>query len=283
LPKMSEVVNRKSAMATRIFQTKAKVIKNIEVIKNYYKIVVLCPRIAAIAQPGQFLQVRVKDDCEPLLRRPFGIHRVNGASSIEMLFEVVGQGTEILAQRKTGEYLDIIGPLGNGFDYGRACGLPRTGLLVAGGMGIAPLAFLAEKLVAHKTKGAPDKKILVLIGARTKKQLLCEGELKKLGCEVKVATDDGSKGFKGRVTGLLCGLLPAIDRRLLTIYACGPRPMLRELARLAQKYNLPAQVSLEEHLACGIGACLGCVVKTTDGYKRVCKEGPVFQARETAF
>jgi dihydroorotate dehydrogenase electron transfer subunit len=265
-------------MPNRIFQTKAKLIKNIEVIKNYYKIVILSPQVAKAARPGQFLQVKVNDGYEPLLRRPFGIHRVN-APIIEMLYEVVGQGTEILAQRKPGEYLDIIGPLGNGFDYNRYQ-LTSSAILVAGGMGVAPLVSLAEALRRHQVAGSPGDQVIALIGARTKKQLLCVDELKKLGCAVKIATDDGSKGLKGKITDLLKRLLSTTDHRPSTIYACGPRPMLKEISRLAQKYNLPAQVSLEEHMACGIGACLGCVVKTIDGYKRVCKEGPVFDARD---
>lgn len=266
-------------MINRTFQTKAKVIKNIEVIENYYKIVVLSPAIAKAAQPGQFLQVKVGDNYKPLLRRPFGIHRVNGPN-VEMLFEVVGQGTEALAQRRPGEYMDIIGPLGKGF-YAGDGGPGHSAILVAGGMGIAPLAFLVERLRRNRQGKSCIRKSLVLIGARTKKQLLCESELKKLGCKVRVSTDDGSKGFKGKVTGLLAGVLRSTRHAPGSrIYACGPRPMLKEVARMAREYNLPAEVSLEEHMACGIGACLGCVVKTKDGYKRVCKEGPVFDSRE---
>jgi dihydroorotate dehydrogenase electron transfer subunit len=282
-------------MANRIYQTKAKLIKNIEVIKNYYKIVLLCPEIANAVRPGQFLQVKVNAGYEPLLRRPFSIHRVGyrlsvigyrpqtanrKPNTIEILYEVIGKGTKILAQRKAGEYLDIIGPLGNGFDYRTTYHVPRTAILVAGGMGVAPLVFLAEKLVGHKDTRTQGHKAVVMIGAKTKKQLLCADEFKKLGCEVRVATDDGSKGFKGKVTDLLKDLPSTIDHRPSTIYACGPRPMLKEIAWISNIYNIPAQISLEEHLACGIGACLGCVVQTHDGYKRVCKEGPVFAAQE---
>lgn len=140
-------------------------------------------------------------------------------------------------------------------------------------MGVAPLLFLAEKLTRNRT--------LVLIGAKTKSQILCGQEFKKLGCEVKIATDDGSQGHKGKVTDLLNKILPlAISHKPLAIYACGPRPMLKEISRLSQEYKIPAQISWEEHLACGIGACRGCVVKTKTGYQRVCQEGPVFTAPE---
>jgi len=188
---------------------------------------------------------------------------------------VLGEGTEMLSRKKPGEDLDIIGPLGNGFEYRTAKHLP---ILVAGGMGIAPLIFLAEKLVELKTKKA-KRKTLVLLGARTKSQILCEKEFKNLGCEVRVATDDGSRGFKGKVTELLKKFLPlAISNKPLAIYACGPRPMLKEISQVSKKYKISAEISLEEHLACGIGACFGCVVKTKNGFQRVCKEGPVFNA-----
>ena len=359
-----------------MFQTKAKVIKNIEVTKNYYKIALSSSWIAQAAKPGQFLQVRVADNYEPLLRRPFSIHRVGyrlsvigyrpqtakpgKPNTIEILYEVVGKGTQILSQKKRGEYLDIIGPLGNGFDYkspldfarGRqvtprlrsgqaghpstSLGAGRSQVLVAGGMGVAPLMFLAEKITGHKvtksvrSEAQPPRrgqshKLKVLIGAKSKDQILCEKEFQRLGCEVKIATDDGSRGFKGKVTDLLKKILvtghpstssfsklrtslgasksqvtgqklATCDLRLATIYACGPRPMLKEISRISKEYKIPAQISLEEHMACGIGACLGCVVKTQYSipacrqarrntqyrfqYKRVCKEGPVFDSQE---
>jgi dihydroorotate dehydrogenase electron transfer subunit len=255
-----------------IFQTKAKVVKNIEVARNYYNILLSCGQIAKGSQPGQFVNIRLTDTPEPLLRRPFSIHQVNG-SKIEILYEVVGKGTELLSQKKQGEYLDIIGPLGNGFS------LDEQTLLVAGGMGVAPLIFLAEKLAKIQN---PKSKIqnIVLIGARTKKQILCEKEFKKLSCDVKISTDDGSQGYKGKVTDLLKKILSTLNPQPSTICACGPQPMLKEVANISKKYNISAQVSLEEHMVCGIGACLGCVVNTREGYKRVCKEGPVFNADE---
>ena len=255
------------------FQTEAKVIKNVEVAKKYYKILLSCPKISWSAEPGQFVEVKVSARDEPLLRRPFSIHRVKG-QDIEILYAVVGTGTEILSRKESGEYLDIIGPLGNGFDYRTPeHHNSKTSLLVLGGIGVAPLVFLAEKLKGQKT--------LVLIGAKTKAGILCEKAFKELGCAVKISTDDGSRGFHGKVTELLQHVLkPSTYNLALTIYACGPHPMLKEVSKISQKYNIPAQVSLEEHMACGIGACLGCVVKTSQGYQRVCKEGPVFKAHE---
>ena len=159
-------------------------------------------------------------------------------------------------------------------------------------MGIAPLLFLAKQL--------KSKEKIALIGIRNKNQVLCEKEFKDLGWYVKIATDDGSVGFKGRVTDLLINILQA-NRQILrraqdaspkdaersrsagkqaTLYACGPKPMLKEVCSISLKYKIPAEVSLEEHMSCGIGACLGCVVQTKEGYKRVCKEGPVFSAKD---
>ena len=252
-------------------QIKAKIVKNSPVSKNCFQAIILAPRIAKAASPGQFVNVKVAGGPEPLLRRPISIHRVNG-NKIEILYEALGPGTEILSRRKPGEMLDIIGPLGKGFDSSRLT-VRGSKIIVAGGMGAAPLLFLAEKL--------RSRQVMVLIGASTKSQILCEKEFKRLGCDVKIATDDGSCGFKGRVTDLLKHLLRATSHKpQATIYACGPRPMLRELSRISRKRKIPAQVSLEEHMACGIGACLGCVVNTTEGYKRVCKDGPIFNAEE---
>jgi dihydroorotate dehydrogenase electron transfer subunit len=274
----------------------AKIIYNQRIAESFYKIGLVAPSIAKNALPGQFIMVRCAHGCQPLLRRPFSIHRVSGlagervselnnASIIEILYEIVGDATQILSQKKPGEFLDIIGPLGNGFALNPhtrtpAHSLTRTPvhpltLLVAGGIGVAPLLFLAERLkvkCSTYAKVSGDRqRSQVLIGAKTKREILCEKEFKALGCDVRIATDDGSVGHKGFATDLL-------ESVIMSIFACGPHLMLQEIARIAKQHNIPAQVSLEAHMACGIGACLGCVVETKDGYKRVCKDGPVFDA-----
>jgi len=237
--------------------------------------------IAKNARPGQFVNIKVSDGLEPLLRRPVSIHRVKG-TKVKLFYKVVGAGTQVLSQRKPGEFLDLIGPLGNGFDY-RPTGQPanRPTIIVAGGMGVAPLIFLAQRLLCpplNQWRARNDT--MVLIGAKTKEQILCAREFKTLGCGVRLATDDGSFGFKGKVTDLFKQLLSTLDSRLSTIYACGPRPMLKAVDAIARENKINAQLSLEEHLACGIGACLGCVVSTKSGYRRVCKDGPVFSSQE---
>ncbi len=253
------------------FHLKAKILSQARINKSCWHCEISALPIAKIALPGQFVNIRVSDTDEPLLRRPISIHGVSG-SKIKILYEVVGRATEILAQKRVGEYLDIIGPLGHGFDLGKQKTENRRQILVAGGMGVAPLVFLAEKFAKLKT--------VVLIGARSKEELLCVKDFKKLGCDVRIATDDGSSGFKGRVSGLLEHLLTTNDQRPTTIYACGPKPMLKPVADISRERKITSQLSLEEHMACGIGACLGCVVQTKEGFKRVCQEGPVFCSEE---
>ncbi len=284
-------------MKKEILREQSKIISNKRAGANYFEIVLESPKIADICLPGQFIEIRISSTLDPLLRRPFSIHRIGyrdkneGRKSftIAILYEVVGKGTEILSQKKPGEYLDIIGPLGQGFVYRepRNPCLPagrenRKPILVAGGMGVAPLLFLAEKLDERRRKRDEGReKILVLIGAKTKSHIVCADDFKELGCDVKIATDDGSQGFKGKVTELLKKILVSRFSSLIPrIYACGPRPMLKALTQISKQYNIPAQISLEAHMACGIGACLGCVINTTGGFKRVCKEGPVFNSEE---
>ncbi|MFH0912945.1 MAG: dihydroorotate dehydrogenase electron transfer subunit [Candidatus Omnitrophota bacterium] len=253
-----------------MLQIRAKILYNKRVKGSYFHLVLGAPGIARESRPGQFLHIRVADVAEPLLRRPFSIHKAKG-NDIDILYAVLGQATQLLTEKKSGEHLDLVGPLGNGFDYKPEVRSQKSEILVAGGMGVAPLFFLAQKIARQKP--------IVLLGAKTKEDILCEEEFKKLGCNVKIATDDGSKGVKGKVTELLRSVLRTTNNeQRTTIYACGPKPMLKEISRISKKYRIPAEVSLEEHMACGIGACLGCVVATTGGFKRVCKEGPVFKA-----
>lgn len=258
-----------------MLQAKAKIIYNRRICGGYFHCALAVPAIAKKARPGQFLNIKLTDTLDPLLRRPFSVHRVHGAS-IEILYEALGKGSNILSRKRPGEYLDITGPLGNGFSLEGS----QEAVLVAGGMGVAPLLFLAEELASRPQGLKASSKPLIIIGAKTKNHILCVKEFKDLGSKVEIATDDGSRGFKGRATALLKSLLPSIRRRPSVIYACGPRPMLESVALISESYNIPAQVSLEEHMACGIGACLGCAVDTKRGFKSVCKEGPVFLSDE---
>ncbi len=250
-------------------QLKVKILANDKVSGSFYRMKLASSYLAKTARPGQFVEVRCTTGVDPLLRRPLGIHRIT-KRGIEVLYEVVGKGTELLSAQRAGRELDIIGPLGNGFDIAA----PRPAILIAGGIGVAPLIALAEELgSAH-----------VIIGARTKSHVLCESEFKHLGCIVSVATEDGSKGRKGLATDALNGLLTKSGSQYKAIYACGPTGMLKAVARIAASHHIRCQVSLEERMACGVGVCLGCPVKVRPGeYKMVCKDGPVFDAQEIAW
>lgn len=240
--------------------------------------------MAQTCAPGQFLMVRITDTDEPLLRRPFGVHSV-GNGAVAILYESVGTATRLLSKKRPGDEIGVIGPLGNGFDFGKGPG-PRP-VLVAGGMGVAPLFFLAEKMTqGRKARTAAP---LVLLGAKDAACLLREKDFRAMGCEVRVATDDGSKGFRGYVTRLLEQSLDDFAGKgrgvpaPYAVYACGPAPMLKDTRRITCRRAASCQVSLEAHMSCGFGACLGCMVNTVSGYKRVCREGPVFNAEEIAW
>lgn len=228
-------------------------------------------RVARAAKPGQFVHVRIGSDRDFILRRPFSLHAVSG-QSIEILFDAKGKGTRALSRMRQHDVLDVLGPLGRGFTVPPDT---KRALLVAGGMGVAPLAMLAEELQARRIR------TYVALGARTKARVLHLIELKRIAHEVAVATDDGSLGERGCVTDLVPPLLHSA--RPDVVYACGPEAMLEVISRQIRPYDIPCEVSLERLMACGVGACLSCAVRTTDGIKRACAEGPVFDAREVVW
>lgn len=256
-------------------QFKAKIISNKKIAHEHYILSFKAPRIAKDTKPGQFFSIRVSRAYEPFLRRPFSAHKIT-RDKVEILYKVVGKATEILSTKRKGDRLDIIGPLGNGFELKSTVHIRQpTALLVAGGHGVAPLYALARQITNHKSQA------LIFIGGRTKKDIVSDKELRKLGAKVYISTEDGSSGYKGLITDLLKRKARAMSYELgVRIYACGPKPMLKEVAKLARRYKIPCQVSLEEYMACGIGTCLGCAVKTRTGFKLVCKDGPVFDAGE---
>ena len=240
----------------------------------YFRLVVRASEIAPLVQPGQFAHVRILPLKEALLRRPFSIFQVSG-DTLSILYKTIGRGTEVLSRMCAGEELSLIGPLGHGFTVPQPGG--ETPLLVAGGYGMAALHLLAQR--------SPQKGV-VFVGGRRRVDILCEAEFRALGWEVRATTEDGSHGEKGLVTQALKTELErhAPGRKL---FACGPTPMLKAVGRLAAEFNLPAELSLDEHMGCGIGVCLTCVVPIKAGagweYQRTCTEGPVFDSREVAW
>jgi dihydroorotate dehydrogenase electron transfer subunit len=233
--------------------------------------------IAAQAHPGQFVMVRPTKFTEPLLPRPFSIHRVQG-DHIEIFIKVVGQGTRQLADLKKRDFLEVKGPLGRGFHFD----MDQHLILVAGGIGLAPLLFLAETWKRSPKKN-PKGSLQLFIGARNKVELLCLKKFELTGAEIFAATEDGSWGEKGLITQLLIKKInkPSPNQVLL---ACGPNPMLKAVRDWAVQKGVPCQLSLETRMACGLGACLGCVVARKKGteitYVNVCQQGPVFEAQE---
>lgn len=221
--------------------------------------------------PGQFVMLGPlkQDSTDPFLNRPFSIHRLTGPDRLELLIAVVGRGTRIIGTLEPGQRLGLLGPLGSGFT------LPapeRPAILVAGGLGVAPLFFLAEELCA---RGAKPR---LLYGAGSVDQLVPTDGLQAKGVAVKLATDDGSAGFHGFVSALMEQEVGEADAYLA---ACGPLEMLEAAARVAKSRGLELEVSLESRMACGLGACLGCTVFLPGGAdRRVCCDGPVFAARE---
>jgi dihydroorotate dehydrogenase electron transfer subunit len=226
------------------------------------------PVIAHSILPGQFVNIKPDEATDPLLRRPFSVYRTDG-DAVEIIFQVVGKGTAVLRSKQKGDPLDVLGPLGMPYRYDLA--EFETAIVVGGGLGVAPLPVLTEAL---KQSG---KKIITLLGARTAGQLVV-AHLDNL----HTATDDGTSGFHGTVVDLLTGVLHQREFRNPKIFACGPTPMLRALAALAEREEIGCEVSMEGPMACGFGICQGCPVETVSGerkYLLMCKDGPTFDAR----
>ena len=261
-----------------MFETKALLTACVALAPGYYQMDLLAPDIAAAAQPGQFLQVRAaapgSDD--PILARPISIYRIRPAAGlVSFIFKAVGRGTRMLAAKRSGELLEVMGPVGKGFAIPRDKPVARVALL-AGGIGMPPLYCLAEQWRAAGPLQTPP--IDLFYGGRSAVDLLALQSWEKLGCGVYCATDDGSAGFHGLVTEQFAAR--HLQNRYDYLCACGPTPMLRAVQSLAQREGIPGQLSLEAFMACGVGACLGCACKTEHGYQRVCVDGPVFPLGE---
>lgn len=257
----------------------AQVLSNQAVGPDLYEMEIKSPLIAAQCQPGQFIHIRPGQEYDPLLRRPLSLYDVDAAAgTIYFLYKVVGRGTELLTRVQAGSRVDVMGPMGRGFT------LPGTGsrcLLVGGGVGMAPLVFLARRLVQIGCEA------VVLYGAATQSGLGAYSRIASLQVDCAAATDDGSAYYNGNVIDMLTGpgglwLDPA---RTDFIYTCGPEPMMAAVAGFAREAGIPGEVSLEEYMACGVGACLGCARKLKPDaaeYVKVCKDGPVFGMDEVA-
>jgi dihydroorotate dehydrogenase electron transfer subunit len=247
---------------------KAKILYNREVSPTYFKMAIAGDKKLKGGDPAQFAMVRGDWGTNPLLRRPFSIYRYRpNDGGVEILYKVIGVGTKLLSEMSPGEDLDIIGPLGNGFPIQSKDRKPI--ILVAGGIGIAPLMAVAE---------AVGGKASLIIGGKSKVDVaFVEDDARDIGLDVKYATEDGSMGHPGTAIDILKDRVSKDD----IIYACGPEGMLREISRLSDEKGFSGYIATEEKMACGIGACLGCAVKKRGGgYMLTCKDGPVFDIKD---
>ncbi len=242
-----------------------ELVKKQKLTGEVYDFTVLCPEMAQQAKPGQFLHILCGGDA--YLRRPISICDVIDNRYLRFVFEVRGAGTAELAKREKGGRLDILGPLGNGFEVH-----PEDAdaiLLIGGGIGIFPLLNLAKKLEGRAT---------VLLGFRNREAVIMADEFAAVSRNVFLATDDGSCGYHGFVTDILKNILSS--NPVSRIYTCGPAPMMKLTARIAGENKIPVQVSMEERMGCGVGACVTCTITVAGNRKRVCKDGPVFDGAE---
>jgi len=240
-----------------------------EVAQNIFVLTFLSPEISHTIQPGQFTSIRTEVGTDPLLRRPFSVYRTDGDRA-EIVFNVIGKGTAALQRKRPGTWIDVIGPLGRPFsiqsdDF-------DTAVLVGGGLGVAPLPISTDALVRL------HKRIVTFLGARSASQLV-ERHLSNL----RVATDDGSKGYHGTVVDLMrTSILDGSSTRP-KLFACGPTPMLSAVASFARDAGIPCEVSLEGPMGCGFGICQGCPVELADAerkYALMCKDGPTFDIQK---
>ena len=244
----------------------AKLIKKDEIAENIFDFVLECPPLAEKSRAGQFAHIAVPGKT---LRRPISICDAD-ERNIRIVFQIKGEGTEILSKSKEGDLIDILAPLGHGFDIPKG----KRIAFVGGGIGVPPMLFSAKQA---------DDAVAVL-GFRNKKAVILTEDFKKVCSEVFVATDDGSFGIHGFTSDILRNIINDIDM----VCACGPMPMLKVIAEICKEHNKPCQVSLEERMGCGIGACLVCACKTLDKdgnieHSHVCKKGPVYNAEEVVW
>lgn len=250
---------------------KVTVASNARVTRGVGRVVFEAPRIAAAIRAGQFIHLRIAEGTDFILRRPFSIFRAGGGK-LEILYQVVGVGTRMLAAAQAGDVMDAIGPLGHGWDVPEGT---AHALVVAGGLGVGPMGLLVEELALLGVATTLAQ------GAPSADRLLAREVFAENCRRVEIATDDGSEGRRGFVTELVEELLEA-DRPDV-MFVCGPGPMQRIVAEMAAAREVPCQVSLERLMACGVGACLTCVVSTRNGTRRACVDGPVFDAADVAW
>lgn len=254
-----------------MIQELANIIKHENFQGDYRILSMEAPRIGPLVKPGQFVHLKVPKLNDRILRRPFSVYKAD-SNSLTLLYKPVGRGTESMVALQPGNTVDIIGPLGNGYPLAKNDSFP---VLVAGGYGNAALYLKAKEL---------NKKGIAFFGGQTAEDILCVSEFEDLGWEVQCSTNDGSLGVKGLITDAIDPWIEKQNISNLEFFVCGPGPMLRAIGDRATSNDFTAWLSLDENMACAVGACLTCVIKIKDGdgwkWARCCKEGPVFESRE---
>jgi dihydroorotate dehydrogenase electron transfer subunit len=250
-----------------------KIVFNRKLAPDFFLMALESPQIVSEATPGQFVMIRVRKGSDPLLRRPFSICGTIRDNQFLILYKVVGRGTAFLSEARAGAKLSVLGVLGRGFEQPkRAC----ESILVAGGIGIAPLIFLAQT-IKHMN-------VTFMIGYRSANEILPMEQFSLNTIDPFISTDDGSAGHHGPVTELLEHHLLSSVKNPPMVFACGPTPMLKRVADLTINQDIPCQVSQETNMACGLGACQGCAVRASSGkdrmYYHVCQDGPVFDVHK---
>lgn len=252
-----------------MFQEIVTILRSAQVAENVYTIEFASERIARATRPGQFLNIKPNDSFDPFLRRAYSVHRIR-EERIELIFNVVGKGSTLLAGKKPGDRLDLLGPLGVPFHYE---GEYDTAILVSGGVGIAPMPVLGDLLAKE------GREVVNIHGARTAAMIADDGRL----INARYATDDGSLGFRGNVVGALGAYLEETSSRSARVFACGPNKMLAALGEFCNARALSLEVSLECQMACGVGICQGCPVEMATGEKKytlVCTHGPNYDIND---
>ncbi len=257
--------------AHRPLLERVRVLANERVAAGVGLLILDAPKVARLVAPGQFVHLHISRGADFILRRPFSVHRA-ADDSLQILFQVLGRGTLELAEKKPGELMDLIGPLGTGW---RIPDGAAHALVVAGGLGVAPMGMLVERLAERGVATT------VAAGAPSAERLVVRGFFETFARRTLLATDDGTAGEAGFVTEVSDRLLRS--ERFDVAYVCGPEPMARIVSAQTATAGVPCQVSLERLMACGIGACLSCVVTTTSGLLRACCDGPVFEAGEVVW
>lgn len=249
-------------------QGKYLIVEKTNLAKNCFSFVISCPKIAKVAQAGQFVHIKADGF---MLRRPISICEIDKENgSIRIVFEIRGEGTREIADKKSGDYLDLMAPLGKGFTLLENS---KKAIVIGGGIGVPPMLEVAK----HYGENA-----MAVIGFRSADTVILNDDFKSVKSDVILCTDDGSKGHKGYVSNALTSYLESNKADI--IYACGPHPMLKAIIDIADKHGITCEVSLEERMGCGVGACLVCACKAVKSgkeyYAHVCKDGPVFNSKE---